>query len=420
MTFEPSVLIIAGAVFTLIALLSPKAGLLVLLPVVAVAPEALVGGVLLRPDDLLMVVLVISWVLRRTGGGRSPTPLDRPLVRYFLIGLVATAWGALLGTADLWSTSQVSASGLHLLKRLQFVLYFFMLTDVVRSISDVRQFTYVFLASLVALVLYGLGRFAETSYIALAPFGAAVHEPGLASMLTIALALGFLVTSRSAATSVGSGALLLGSFAALPFTLGRNFIVATMGLLGIVALSRKRALLLLAPLAWWLAPAILPAHVLARVSSIRFAFSPEEAALAPGWGSVYVPSRLAPAIARAWDVLTSSPLLGWGLGSVPLGSVDNEYATQLVATGILGSGILLALIMAIVRMVRDSHRLARQEQTSALPLLAGLTYCLLGYGFYSIFSPSISAARAGTFFFTILALLAVLHRLLTTRQVAIP
>lgn len=412
MTLEPYQLLLIGAVYMLVALLSPKGGLLVLLPVVALAPEALVGGVLLRPDDLLMAVLVISWALRRMGGGRASTPLDRPLTAYVLVGLVATLWGAALGTADLWSTDQLSASGLHLLKRLQFVLYFYVLTDTLQSIDDVRQFTYVFVASLAALVLYGLRRFAETSYIALAPFGAAVHEPGLASMLAVALALGFLVTSTRTATTAAAGALLLGGLIALPLTLGRNYMISAASLLGLVALSRKRTLLLLVPVTWLLAPILLPAHVLARLGSIRFAFSKEEAALASAWGSVYVPDRLAPGLVHAAGVLTSSPLLGWGLGSVPLGFVDSEYATQLGATGIVGLAILFSVIAWIVRIVRESCRAAHEQHSRALPLVTGLGYCLLGYGLYSVFSPSISAARAGAFFFTIVGLLAVLHRVL--------
>lgn len=403
----PTLFMLGGA-FTLLALLSPKAALFVLLPTMALAPEMLVGGVLLRPDDLMLTVLLVSWGARRLTNPRQRTPLDGPLWLYAAIGLLATLWGAAIGTADLQSLHQYSASGLHVLKRLQFVLYFLFLTDTLRTAKDVRTYTYVLMVALAGLSLYSLGRFYETGRIAMAPFGAAIHEPGLAAMLNVALALGLLVASRRLSSSVLSGAVLLGSLWVLPFSLGRNFLVSTMGMLGLVALSSKRALLLLLPLGWALAPILFPEHVLARMTSIRWAFT--DVGAGPAGASTYLPSRLQPGLVYTWDVLTSSPLLGWGLGSVPLGSMDSEYAGQLVTTGIVGFAVFLVLLVRIRRMIRATYHAARTQGSPALPYITGLQHGLLGYALYSVFSPSISAARAGAFFFTILAFVAVLHR----------
>jgi hypothetical protein len=409
-------LLMFGAPFTMLSLLSPKAALFVLLPTIALAPEVQVGPVLLRPDDLMLTVVLLSWGLRRLGSRRTGTPLDRALWVYFAVGLVATLWGAAIGTADLQSLNQYSASGLHLVKRLQFVLYFLCLTDTLRSGKDVRQFTYVFMASLAALSAYSLTRFYQTSLIATAPVGAAIHEPGLAAMLNVALALGLLVASRRFASSVMSGSVLLGSLWVLPFSLGRNFILSTAAMLGMVAFSRKRALLLLLPLAWVMAPLVLPEHVLARLVSVRYAFTEGAGGLAGA--SVYVPSRLTPGAAYGEEVLATSPVVGWGLGSVPLGSIDSEYAGQFVMTGIVGFAAFMWLVVRIARMTREAYTAARAQQSPAFPYVAGLQYGLLGYALYSIFSPSISAARAGAFFFTILGLLAILHRELCAKPPA--
>lgn len=412
MIIEAGSLLILGALFTGVSIMSPRAGLYLLLPTIALAPEILAGGVLLRPDDLMMSVLILAWFLRRLGTVRRGTPLDRPLVAYLVVGVVATLWGSFIGTADLLSTEQLTASGLHAIKRLEFVLYFFLLTDILRTVNDVTKTVQVLLVSLVGLILYGVSQFSRTGHVALAPFGAQVHEAGLASMLSVAIALGFLVTSRRIATSAMAASIIVGSLVALPLTLGRNFLGSTAGLLGFVALSRKRALLLLVPIVWLVAPMLLPEHVLARIGSIQWAFSPIEGGTRPEWGPVYIPSRLAPAIGYSISMLSSSPLLGWGLGSVALGSIDNEYATQLVGTGILGFVVFMKLVAVIVRMTRKSYRTAQMIDSPALPLVIGLQYCLLAYGLNSIFSPSISAARPGAFFFTIIGLIAVLYRIL--------
>lgn len=412
MTIEASDLLVLAVVFAGVAILNPKAGLYLLLPTIALAPEIQVGEVLLRPDDLMMSVLVLAWAVRRLGTAREGTPLDRLLVAYLWVGVAATLWGSVIGTADLLSTDQLTASGLHAIKRLEFILLFFLVTDVIRTVHDVKRIVQVLLASLVGLILYGLGQFSRTGYVALAPFGAQVHEAGLASMLSVSIALGFLVTSSRFATSVMAVVTIVGSLMALPFTLGRNFMASTAGILGFVAVSRKRALLLLVPIAWLIVPVLLPEHVLARIGSIQWVFSPIEGATRAEWGPVYLPSRLAPAIGYGIDVLFSSPLLGWGLGSVALGSIDNEYATQLVGTGIVGLAVFVKLVVVIVRMTRKSYRTAQMLDLRALPLVMGLQYCLLGYALNSIFSPSISAARPGALFFTIIGLIAVLHRVL--------
>ncbi len=405
---DPLILVLASF-YVFLALASPKAALFVVMPVMALAPEVQVGGLGLRPEDPMLAVLAIAWGIRRLARPRDSTALDRPLVAYLIVGILATLWGAVIGTADLWSLDKFSASGFHLLKRVLFVLYFFILTDSVRSIEDVRKVTYGFIVSLIALTLFSLRRYGDTGYIALAPAGAAIHEPGLAAMLTVAMGLGLWTGAKRFATSAVGAVISLGALWALPFSLGRNFLLSTVAMVSLVAVTRKRALLLLAPLAAILAPVIFPGHVLARILSVQWAFSPDIPDPSVGAG-VFVPSRIGPGIWYILQMLGSSPLFGWGLGSVPLGSVDSEYAAQLVATGILGFGAFVWLLVRIVRITRETPQTASEQRSPSLPLALGLQYCLVGYALYSLFSPSISAARAGAFFFTIIGLLAALHR----------
>ncbi|MCS7173058.1 MAG: hypothetical protein N0A24_06640 [Armatimonadetes bacterium] len=401
--------IVFAGMYTVLAVLNPRGALFWIPPAMALGPELPVGSISVRPEDLMMVALVLGWAIRRAGEGRTGTPLDAPLVLYVLAGTAATLWGAAIGTANLWSTHPWTASGFHALKRLELVLLFFVITDILRTLDDARKMTYVFMASLVALNLYALLRFHETGHMALGPEGSPVHEPGLAAMLNVGLALGFLEASRRFATSALFGGLLLGSLYVLPFSLGRNFLVSTLAMLLLVGLSRKRSLLLLLPVGWFLVPVLFPEHVAARVLSLREAFADVSYSEAYGSG-INLPQRFQPGLHYTALALPRSPIFGWGLASVSLGSVDNEYALQLVTTGLLGFSIFLWLGVTLVRTVRKTHRAARASGSPALPLIAGLQNCLVGYGLYSLFSPSISAARAGAFFFLLLGLVAAVHR----------
>ena len=417
---SPESKIAIGLLYSVLAFISPRAALFVILPTTAIAPEMRAGAVLFRPDDVMMAILAISWGMRRLMSAPRPaTPLDKPLLAYAAIGLVATLWGTALGTADLTGLNKVTASGLHLLKRFEFVIYFFILTDVLRSIADVRRMLYVFMGSLIGLSIFSFGRYEATGTIALGPGGSPVHEPGLASMLNIALALGLIVTSRSVRTNVLAGALLLGSLWVLPFSLGRNYLSATALMILIVLLSRKRAMVFMLPLIvafFWTAMLALPStglfptNVGQRFSTLGSAFTPHASA-----SGVSLIDRLGPAVIHSWEVITSSPLVGWGLGSIALGSIDSEYATQMIYTGILGFAIFLWLVVRTARMVGATYEAAQEQDSPARPWIAGLQHCLLGYAIYSTFSPSISAARAGAFFFTVIGLAAVLHHQVVER-----
>jgi hypothetical protein len=401
--------IVFAGMYAVLAVLNPRWALFLIPPAVALGPEMPVGQISVRPEDLMMVALVVGWVLRRAGQPRVGTPMDVPLVLYGVAGLAATLWGAAIGTANLWSTHPWTASGFHALKRIELVLLFFVITDTLHTVDDARTLTYVFMASLAALNLYALLRFHETGHMALGPAGTPVHEPGLAAMLNVGLALGFLVASQTFRTSALFGALLLGSLYVLPFSLGRNFLVSTLAMLLLVGLSRKRSLLLLLPLGWVLVPVLFPEHVAARILSLREALADVPYSEAYGSG-INLPQRFQPGLYYTSRVLPQSPLFGWGLASVSLGSVDNEYALQLVTTGLVGFLVFLWIAVTLVRTTRSAYWAARASSAPALPLVVGLQNCLVGYGLYSLFSPSISAARAGAFFFLVVGLVAVVHR----------
>ncbi|MDR7443546.1 MAG: hypothetical protein QN193_10155 [Armatimonadota bacterium] len=398
-----------AGMYVVLAVLNPRGALFLIPPAMALGPEMPLGSVSVRPEDLMLVALVMGWAVRRVGEKRRGTPLDAPLVVYVLAGIAATLWGAALGTANLWSTHPWTASGFHALKRLELVLLFFVITDLLHTLDDARKLTYVFMASLAALNVYALLRFHETGHMAMGPEGTPIHEPGLAAMLNVGLALGFLVASQRFRTSLLFGGLLLGSLYVLPFSLGRNFLVSTLAMLLLVGLSRKRSLLLLLPVGWFLVPVLFPEHVAARILSLREAFADVPYSEAYGSG-INLPQRFQPGLYYTSRALLQSPLLGWGLASVSLGSVDNEYALQLVTTGLLGFLVFLWIAVTLVRATRSAYRAARASNSPALPLVAGLQNCLVGYGLYSLFSPSISAARAGAFFFLLVGLVAVVHR----------
>ena len=89
---------------------------------IALSPDIPFLKIPVRIEDLLMVPLAAGWLAHLCAfRERQRTSLDRLVVAYFLVGLLATAWGGYLGTVHFSELSKEAGASFHLLKRLEFV-----------------------------------------------------------------------------------------------------------------------------------------------------------------------------------------------------------------------------------------------------------------------------------------------------------
>lgn len=395
-----------GAALAFLIVLNRRFALLLIPPAIALSPEIFIAGLPLRVEDMVIMVLAAGWIARLlVFQDRRRTPLDRLLLVYVGVAIASILWGAVIGTVALRSTDQLYSAPLHLLKRVEFVLLFLIIADTLVTTADVRRYTYILIASMLALNVFSLAQFLSNQYLALAPAGAPVHEPGLAAMLNIALALGLMPTAR-APGRVLLGLIMVFSVAVLPLALGRNFVASTMLIMLYVGVFQHRWLLAMIPVPWLFVRFIFPEHILARYLTFRYALAPDITGFETQGAALI--SRVIPPGYHALLALGYSPVVGFGLASRPLGFIDSEYATQLFYTGLLGLLIFFILGVRLFRMAAEARRLAQDRVTAGLARAFQLA--LICYAIFSIFSPSISAARGGGLFFLIIGLLAVLHR----------
>ncbi len=399
-------LAVTGVLVAMLALLARRAAIYLILPAIALSPEIRLGGLAVRIEDLLMVPLAAGWLIHLcVFKDRQRTPLDRLLIAYVLAALAGSVWGAYLGTAHFLTLDKYISAPFHLLKRIEFVLLFFIVTDTLRSVDEIRRYTYMMVASLLALSAFSLVAFLTNRAIALAPAGAPIHEPGLASVLTIALAVSLIPVARPPARAL-LGALILFSLVVLPLSLGRNFLATAVVLLLYVGVTQQRWILLSLPVPWLIGLLFYPEQVVRRVLTFQHALAPDITGSASQGASLL--SRVQSPLRYAVIALGHSPLFGFGLGSVPLGFMDSEYTTQLTYTGLIGFTVFLLVGIRLFEMARRAIAAAPDPFSAALA--RGLRFVLAAYALYSVFSPSISAARAGGLFFVAIALLAALHR----------
>jgi hypothetical protein len=403
-----------GLAVALVAALNPRVAIALIIPAIAVSPE-LPLPLRLKAEDVLMVPLAAGWIAKLLATReREGSPLDRPLWVYFGAAIVGSAWGAYSGylsmSGNLLTLDQYRSTPLHVIKRLEFVLLYLIIVDSVRTKQQVKNYIYLMMAGMLALAYYGASTVFGGSHIALAPEGAPIHEPAIASMLNIALGLSLLPASRGPGRLAILG-LLLFSVYTLPLSLGRNFMIATAVVVAYIGLFHQRWVVGLIPIALFIGGTILPDRVVDRFTTLTGAFQLDPTGEATGGASVL--SRLVPPATRGLLAFGYSPFFGFGLAAVPLGFIDSEYATQLVYTGLLGVAAFLAVVVTLVRTARAT-RVAAEALADPLYLwlARGFQCCLLAYGTFSVFSPSISASRAGGFFFVLVGLMSVLHRTL--------
>ncbi|HLY24656.1 MAG TPA: hypothetical protein VKT83_19480 [bacterium] len=402
---------LAAVVVLVLAFFNRMLALYAVAAAAAVSPEIIVGGTSthLRVDAVLMVVFAAVWLLKlAVSSERETSPLDRVVVAYVLVGFASILWGLYIGTAHLTLADKDLSAPLHFLERIEFAFLFFVLVDTLRTADDVRNFTYIMMAALVALSAYSVQQyFSGASPIAAAPGGAPVHEPGWASLLNVTFALSLLPAVRRPG-KVLLLAIVCFSLAVLPLTLGRNFMVSTMFVIAFIGVTQQRWLLAFLPLpllSWMLYPKVFANRVL----SLQHLFSLDPTGTQTAGASLL--SRVIAPVSYTMLSLGYSPLLGFGLAAQPLGAMDSEYVTQLYYTGVIGFVVFIALGSRLFRMSIQTVRAARDPVHCALA--RAYLLILIAYGFFSALSASISASRAGTFFFIIAGMTAALHRSVT-------
>ncbi len=413
--FQGAIVFVAVGAFVL-AFFNRRIALYVIVPAMALSPDLPVLGIPVRAEDLLMIALAAGWLAHLcVSKDRQRTSLDNLLVAYFLVGLVATLWGGFQGSVNLFTTDKGLSAPFHLLKRLEFVLLFFIIADTLRTPGEARGFAYGLIASMTVFNIYSLVNYRLNRIAAVGPLGiSGFHEAGVASMIAVPFAISLIPACKLPVRFL-VGAVLALSLLVLPLTLGRSFIAITVLILLYVGLFRQRWVLLV-PALMFLGLSLYPSNVTNRIITLQHVLKQDF--VAEYEDEVGVRFRTAPPLKFATEALAYSPILGFGMASVSLGEIDSEYGSQLYYTGLVGLGILLLLGLRALRMATEVAAAARDPVDAALA--RGCQLALMGYAAYSVFGASVSTTHIGGFFFAIVGLIAVLHRSLASPLLPAP
>ena len=377
-------LVAAGAVFVLV-FVRTEVGLYLALLSMLLSPEFVLGGpgalaeyrqVVLRAEDLLLIVIALSWMAKtavnKELGVVLKTPLNRPIFAYILTTLLATLVGYLTGTVK-------SAAGFfYVLKYTEYLVIYYMVVNNVEERSQAWRLAFVGFLTAALVSLIGIAQIPSGERVS-APFEGEVGEPntfGGYLLLMMALAAGLALESPRLKTRAWSLGLL--ALAALPFlyTLSRASYLGVVPLAVVLALLSSRRRLMVGVLLALLVGSPLVAYVfpVPVVKRVLYTFEPEPGQPTVSLGRVgFDPSTSERLISfqQAFAGWMKRPILGYGVTGFMF--MDAQYPRILVETGVLGLAAFLWLVWAVLRSSLGAFRSLKDpmDRGLALGFLAG-------------------------------------------------
>ncbi|GBD96003.1 MAG TPA: hypothetical protein ENG83_15385 [Nitrospirae bacterium] len=351
----PVIFLLAVTIF-IIAFTNTDAALVILIFSMLLSPELPVGGirgraVVLRMDDIFLFVVFLGWLAKMAVNKELAlsrvTSLNRPILFYILICLLATGLGILQGYTG------YKESFFYLLKYFEYFLLFFMVSNNIKNIRQVRMFTFFILLTCFLVSAYAWQLHLTGVTRVAAPFDGI--ESGEANtlagylLLMIAIVMGLILYSNSVRQRIALLGLLCFMVPPFIFTLSRGAWLGFIPMyISMIILTKKKArhiLLICLLIIIVLSPILFPESVYDRISS-TFAQGGEVYTV---FGRQITFAESGAARIEIWKYVIEKwykrPILGYGVTGV--GFVDSQYARVLGETGLIGFLVFVWLMASI-------------------------------------------------------------------------
>src|SRR5206468_427827 len=368
-----SLRIIVGVALLLVAFVSTKISLYLLVFSMLLSPQFLVGGLTggggaagrgltLRFDDFLLVVIGFVWIAKmailKGGAPFQRTPLNGPIMFYIAAAGLSTLIGVLGGRVK-------PMSGFFFwLKYYEYVFLYFMVVSAVMTKEEARGLVIASLVTCFLVSLFAIAQIASGER-ASAPFEGETGEPNTLGgylVFMLAIGVGLVLTSGAVTNRLPLLLLLATGTIGLMATLSRASFLAA-GVLSLCVIGfmapRKPILMTMVLLGILSAPLWAPHAVKERVA---YTFTQAQEAGQIQLGRMRIDTSTSERL-RSWrqsfEVWQKLPLWGTGITGGPF--MDAMYPRVLTETGLLGLVAFLVLVGSLVRMGVTSYRHATDQ-----------------------------------------------------------
>jgi O-antigen ligase len=344
-----------------------------------------------RIDDLLLFIIVLTWVARgaiyKEFTAFRLTPLHTPIALFMAASLLATMLGMVRGNVSV-------ASGLFFnLKILEYFIVFFMVVNYVKEEKEIKTFVILILLVALCVNLYALYQVPSGERVS-APFERYGEPNTLGGYLVVIISLSlslFLMRSFGQRTNLLIPLLVL-SGAIVMFTQSRG------SWLGVICMSAP--FMLLSPKRFFFIVGafffilVLP-YIAPQSTKERFAgtfqvdpgFERNERVM--GQGLDPSSSERVGGYKTGFEKWKKRPLLGYGVTGA--GFIDGQFIRVLVETGIIGFALFLFLLWRMALFLWDTYQSVDDPFFKALYL--GMLGALTGLIGHSISANSFIIVR---------------------------
>jgi hypothetical protein len=342
----------AGFLVYIVTFIDLTLGLAIMIACVGLSPELTIGGLQnLRLEDFVVPALLISWITRMMQQRIPLAPLlVTPALPFYAAAIVLST---LVGVAA--GTTSLMTAVLYMGKFVEFFLIYVLLVNSITKREEFRALACFTILVAVASAMMVSNAFAdERSPGRLnGPLGETANMYGGYLILNIGIALGLFLQARSGPGRFGGAAAVVLLGIPLLYTYSRTSFVAIMAAALLFGVFKDRRLLVVALIVSLLTSLIAPESIWYRIYSISGVATGNEPS---SWSSRLWAWQLA-----GGRALHENPILGFGLASIKLGMVDNEYVRVLVDNGILGLGLFLWVLIGLgIKATRLTSRLPAQ------------------------------------------------------------
>ncbi|RMH52420.1 MAG: hypothetical protein D6682_01935 [Zetaproteobacteria bacterium] len=330
-------------------------------------------GITLRLDDIMLSLICLTWMFRmaidKELGFLRRTPINRPLIWYWSISVVATILGSFDGKIGIYGA-------FFLLKYLEYFLLFFMIINHLHDEDTIRRFLATMLLTCVLASIVGIAQIPSGERVS-APFEGEEGEPntfGGYLMLMFSVMLGMFLHTPRRSRMLKLGVMMAIVIVPFMYTESRSsYLSMAVSILCFLIFSHyKRLLFSMLAIGLLLAPAVVPKNMVDR---IMFTFTQKQQEGQLKVGDLKIDTSTSERLMAWYKVITvefpNHPLLGVGVTGGEF--MDAQYPRVLSETGLLGFSAFLWLLRRFWVLLRRCYHRIRDEELrgAALGTLCG-------------------------------------------------
>ncbi len=383
---------LAALVIAIICFVNTEIALYILIIAMLLGPQFVTGGgaeiaairgreLTLRIDDLLLLVIGVSWfaktAIKKELGLFLKTPLNRPIAYYFIACVVSTILGVMMDRV------KPTLGFFFVLKYFEYFIVYFMAVNHLQEKKQIERFVLTML--LVCFIVCVIGMLQIPSGVRVsAPFEGTEGEPNTLGgylVLMLSITLGLLLTGGLNKFKAFFYVLVTFILITLAATQSRSSWISLIPMVFTLFYFSKRKMVMIIALLLLLfaSPLLLPKSVVDRAF---FTIAQPKESGQIQIGNVRIDTSTSARIESWKRVLFKdfykNAILGYGVTGYAF--MDAQYPRVLVETGILGLITFLFLIRAIFKNAVYAYRNTKDDPSFnglALGYLAGLMAMLV-------------------------------------------